>query len=181
MLMEHYSITDLDLITPIKKCGSTKDAKDAKDTLSYNEKSDYKNYLLGAAATLNVNSRMLEYRFNANGELETILVHSHVSLLRQLSTSDKEICEKACEVYVAIQLYIDSTYKKTQIKPNVILTDKLSKKCDFGNEESTNVVGGGSKSRRRKPVRKNTRKSKTHRRRRHSHVRKHKKYTSRRR
>ena len=65
---------------------------------------------------------MLEYKFDENRDLETILVHSHVDLLKQLSTDDKEICEKACEVYVAVQLYIDSTYKNPEIKkPEVTL------------------------------------------------------------
>ena len=179
ILMEDYRIDDLNLKTAIKRCGST---IDAKDTLNYNEKSSYKNYLISAAQTLQSNTRMLEYKFNQSGELETILVHSHVDLFDQFSVSKEEICEKACEVYVAIQLYIDSTYKDEQIrKPIVTLTDKLSNKCNFGNEEPTNVVDGGSRSRRRKRVRKNTRKPKTHRRRRHSRTRKHKKYTSRRR
>ena len=185
MLMDGLKIDDIDLKTSIKKCSST---ISAKDTLLPNEKSSYKNYLINAAVTLQNNPRMLEYKFNETEELETILVHSHVDLLKQLSTDDEKICEKACEVYVAVQLFIDSTYKDAQIKPKVTLTGKLSNKCDFDNTEPTNLVSGGSKSRRRhrrKPARKTRHKSKskprTHRRRRHSRVRKHKKYTSRRR
>ena len=192
MLMGGLHTNALNLKTPIKKCGTAIDARDT--TLSSNEKSDYKNYLNSAALTLQGNPRMLEYKFDENEELETILVHSHVDLLKQLSTDDKEICEKACEVYVAVQLFIDSTYKDAQTKPKVTLTGKLSNKCDFDNTEPTNLVSGGSKSRRRhrrKPARKTRRgrirkpkakaKSKTHRHRRRSRVRKHKKYTSRRR
>ena len=191
MLMDGLHTNALVLETPIKQCSST---ISAKDTLLANEKSSYKNYLINAAVTLRGNPRMLEYKFNENEELETILVHSHVDLLKQLSTDDEEICKKACEVYVAVQLFIDSTYKDAQIKPKVTLTGKLSNKCGFDNTELTNVVSGGSKSRRRhrhKPARKTRRgrgrktksksKTKTHRHRRHSRVRKHKKYTSRRR
>jgi hypothetical protein len=181
-LMDGLNIDALDLITPIKKCGST---IDAKGTLSYDKKLDYKNYLNGAAVTLRDNPRMLEYKFNENGELETILVHSHVDLLDQFSVGKEEICQKACEVYVAVQLFIDSTYTESEIKPKVTLTGKLSNKCDFDNTEPTNVVSGGSKSRRRhrRHARKTRRgctrksKSKTHRRRRHSRARKHKKNT----
>ena len=183
--MEFFNVNGLELQTPIKKCGST---IDAKDTLISSEQTSYKNYLNSAAGTLKANPKILEYKFNQNGELETILVHSHVSLFQQVSTDDKEICEKACEVYVAVQLYIDSTYKNPEIKkPEVTLTEKLSNKCEFDNTEpTTDVVSGGRKSRQRR-ARKTRRgrgrksKSKTYSRRRHSRVRKHKKYTSRRR
>jgi hypothetical protein len=92
MLMEKYKINDLDLKTPIKQCGSTIGARDT--TLHSNEKLSYKNYLNNAAETLKGNSRMLEYKFNANGELETILVHSHVDLFDQFSVGKEEICKK---------------------------------------------------------------------------------------
>ena len=184
-LMHGLNISDLDLKTTIKKCGTTIDAKNTK--LFSDEQTSYKNYLNRAAETLKANPKILEYKFNQNGELETILVHSHVDLFQQLSTNEDEICEKACEVYVAVQLFIDSTYTNAQTKPKVTLTEKLSNKCSFDNTEpTTGVVIGGRKSRQRrarKTRRGRTRKSKskttskTHRRRRHSRVRKHKKNT----
>lgn len=139
-----------------------------------------------AVNVLNKNPKMLEYKFNENGELTTILVHSNVNLLKQVLTSDRDICESACNVYAAIQLFIENhnSYNKSKttvpvIKPDVILTEKLKSKCNFGVVTAT----GGSKSRRRhrrKPARKTRRgrirkskaKAKTHRRRRHSRVRK---------
>ena len=145
-----------------------------------------------AIGVLRTNPKMLEYKFRSDKTLEVILVHSNVDLLQQFSTSNDDICTNACNVYAAIQLFIDNLSKydksKTTVpirKPYVILTDKLSSKCKFGSIEQSY---GGSKSRRRhrrKPARKTRRgrtrksKAKTHRRRRHSRIRKHKKkYTS---
>jgi hypothetical protein len=139
-----------------------------------------------AIDVLRKNPKMLEYKFRSDKTLEVILVHSNVDLLQQFSTSDEDICISACNVYAAIQLFIDNLIKydqsKTTVpirKPYVILTDKLSSKCRFGSMEQSY---GGSKSRRgrtrkSKAKAKSKAKSKTHRRRRHSHVRKHKKNT----
>jgi hypothetical protein len=139
-----------------------------------------------AIDVLRKNPKMLEYKFRSDKTLEVILVHSNVDLLQQFSTSDEDICTSACNVYAAIQLFIDNLSKydqsKTTVpirKPYVILTDKLSSKCRFGNIEQSY---GGSKSRRgrtrkSKAKAKSKTKAKTHRRRRHSHVRKHKKNT----
>jgi hypothetical protein len=150
-------------------------------------------FLSSGIETLEGNPNMLVYTFTRDNKLLFIDVHSHVNLFEQMSTDNSDICEKACNVYAAIEIFLDVFYSNNtssvpRTRVAVRLSGKLSDKCNFGSSE--HQIGGGSKSRRRhrrKPVRKTRRgrgrtrkskaKSKTHRRRRHSRVRKHKKNT----
>ncbi len=128
---------------------------------------DIGNIIKYAVITLNTFPQMLKYKFGDDKNLEKIEVHSHVVLLKQLYGKEKEnICENACKVHAAIQLFIDNVYTQgiTRItqKPYVTLTSKLSDKCHYG------AMNGGSKSkhRRRRHSRRKLR-AKTHKRRRH--------------
>jgi uncharacterized protein YkvS len=114
-------------------------------------------------------------------EFGDIIIHSSVGRAFQL-ISKKTTCSDVSKVKEGLTGY----YKKINKNVSLSTSKNMSNLCA---DEDTNMSGGSKL--RRKPMRKTRRgrtrktmsksKSNTHRRRRHSRVRKHKKYTSRRR
>lgn len=124
--------------------------------------------------TLEDTPEMLQFEVFSGGQL-VITIHSSVGRAFQFFNK-KKICDNRHSIKQMLEQYYRN-HKPQGI--NSVVFNNSQNVDDLCVNEDT-AFSGGSKS-RRKPMRKNTRKSKTHRRRRHSRLRKHKKYTSRRR
>jgi hypothetical protein len=109
-----------------------------------------------AIAILKQNPKMLEYAFKKEGQLEDIIVHNAVDYIKQFKQDDSTLCEKACIVHAALEMFmhlkaVDKVGSSVPYKPpTILMTGNLSEKCRLGIGYRNSYSNGGSKSQRKR-------------------------------